>query len=58
MLPIALRIEVEIPALRAYSAICSTDCHASLAMTDWSGKPDPCGNAKIVIILFAVQIGI
>jgi len=42
----ALRIAAEIPALRAYSAVCSTDCHAPLAMTDWSEKPDPQGNAQ------------
>jgi len=41
----ALGIAVEIPALRVCKEICSTDCHALLAMTDCSGKPDPQGNA-------------
>jgi len=36
----ALGIKVEIPALRVYEEICSTDFHAALARTDCSGKPD------------------
>jgi len=54
----ALGIAAEIPALRVCSAICSTDCHAPLAMTDCSEKPDPCGNAQILIffdLLFRIQ---
>ena len=47
----ALRIEAEIPALRVCEAICSTDCHAPLVMTDCSEKPDPQGNAQIFIVL-------
>ncbi|PKP11221.1 MAG: hypothetical protein CVU08_12555 [Bacteroidetes bacterium HGW-Bacteroidetes-3] len=42
----ALGTGEEIPALRVCEAICSTDCHAPLAMTDWSERRDPCGNAK------------
>ena len=47
----ALRIAAKIPALRVYEAICSTDCHAPLAKTDCSEKPDLKGNAQKMIEL-------